>query len=95
MSILTPHDVQTIDRVGVGGAREGGTLNGGSFPTACIPQNNLSGVSPSNYVARVEFTEGHRHHWTLCEIHNISTNTHLLIQSVQYKPFGGNGVIHT
>ncbi len=65
MSILTTHDVQTVDRMCVGRAGEGGALYRRPLTTPCVPQYNLTRVGSPNHIVRMELAEGHRHDWTL------------------------------
>ena len=65
MGVLAPDHVQAVHRVGVAVAGEWGALDGGVSPSPHVPQDDLTRVGPSDDVARVELTDGYRHHCAL------------------------------
>ena len=65
MGILTTHQLQAVDRVGVGTGGQKGPLDWGTLATTDVPDDYLPTVGPSNDVVRMELAECDGHHRTL------------------------------
>ena len=65
MCIWGADHIHAIDRMCVGGAGQRRALDGCTFATPHVPQDDLSRVRSSYDVAGVELTEGNGHDWTL------------------------------
>lgn len=57
MGIGRAHDIQAIDGVRVGRAGERRALYGSTLATTHVPQDDLTGIRPTNHITRMKLAE--------------------------------------